>query len=329
MLQFAESIVSPDTTITVLANPIDNSLTIALATNMRQLRIIRVVIKWGTKSVDKPGTANQMQIAPHMMFKHIAVTSWLETRDSSNLLSSTNILSGLYVLPPAPDAPSGNADRTTVLAMRHHVPSTASQYNQDVSTIFDRWELQGSTQTMHGAFEELSSRRNSSVAQPAKAMTFQRLETIAVPKLAVALDTIVFDRILVISYSDGSVEYRNRWTMAELYTEGGLDQFSHLSQAGFMIMDDEPCLYSAISPTSCSLAKIGLGGKVRWKGLAFQMGQVTLDTDESQYSAVVAGLAMTLSSAILSTTSQDDLLAVAKMNVDRKSDKPLILVIQH
>lgn len=230
-----------------------------------------------------------------------------------------NALSNLYILPAAPDGPSQIADLPVILTVRHHLPSSTAQFNQDTHTIIDRWEVREAAQTVHSAFEQLSSRRNSAASQPGQATFLKKLDGFTVGKIALSIDSIVHDRMLVFSYSDGSVEYRNRWSLAELYTEGSIDQFSHLSQTGFMIMDDEPCLQTALSPTSFSTVRLGITGKMKWKCLTFQMGQITSDTEESQYSAVVSGLAMAVSSAIFNTNSQDDLLAIGKINVTAPS----------
>jgi mediator of RNA polymerase II transcription subunit 16 len=63
---------------------------------------------------------------------------------------------------------SSNATITppTIIAVRTHLPSSASHYNQDVHTTIDRWEIREKNQTIHPAFEQLSSRRNSVGSTP-------------------------------------------------------------------------------------------------------------------------------------------------------------------
>jgi hypothetical protein len=65
-----------------------------------------------------------------------------------------------------------------------------------------------------------------------------------VNKIIVALDTMNLGKVLFLAYADGSVEYRDRLTMAETFNDGDLDRVWHLSQIGFSYPDDEPCAYS-------------------------------------------------------------------------------------
>jgi mediator of RNA polymerase II transcription subunit 16 len=74
-------------------------------------------------------------------------------------------LSNLEFLPPYGD-PSGRMVPPTIIAIRSHLPVPMSHYNQDVYTTVDRWEVREKPQTIHPAFEQLSSRRNSTGSQP-------------------------------------------------------------------------------------------------------------------------------------------------------------------
>ena len=74
-------------------------------------------------------------------------------------------LSHLEFLPPCGDA-AGRMAPPTILAVRSHLPGSTSHYNQDVHTTVDRWEVREKPQTIHPAFEQLSSRRNSVGSQP-------------------------------------------------------------------------------------------------------------------------------------------------------------------
>lgn len=288
---------------------------------MKQLHVARVQIRWGNKQSDKPINANQIQVTPQMGVKHVAVTNWMDTaggQDASQLHSSMVALSSLIVLPPAPDGPSKQADLPVIMTVRHQMPSTTSQFNQDVFSIIDRWEVRDALPVVHPAFEAISTRRNSTATQAPRKMFLNKIDGMSVNKIVLSIESVGFDRTLVFGYSDGSIEYRNRWSLAELYAEGGFDQFSHLSQIGFAPDEDEPCVQFALSPTACSAIRLSTSGKMTWKGLRYQMGQITSQTDEAQRSAIVAGLGMTLSNAILTSSNHDDLLAICQKNTDAK-----------
>lgn len=48
-------------------------------------------------------------------------------------------------------------------------------------------------------------------------------------------------KVIIFAYSDSSVEYRERTTMTETFTDHDLDRVHHLSQIGFSYAEDEPC----------------------------------------------------------------------------------------
>jgi mediator of RNA polymerase II transcription subunit 16 len=119
--------------------------------------------------VDKVNSA-QWALNPTIKTRHLAVTSWVhdipsDTVNASHMESSMVQLSHLEFLPPCGDA-AGRMAPPTILAVRSHLPGSTSHYNQDVHTTVDRWEVREKPQTIHPAFEQLSSRRNSVGSQP-------------------------------------------------------------------------------------------------------------------------------------------------------------------
>jgi len=146
-----------------IANTPADTLLIALATASKQLRIVRVQIQWGGQA------SNDRQappLSPVMKDKHLAVTTWLQGGPDEYPLDSTidqlshlEILSSIIVEAgnPATFAPP------LVLAVRSHVPTDASAYNQECQSIIDRWEVvNDQPQASHAAFEQLGSKNGSS-----------------------------------------------------------------------------------------------------------------------------------------------------------------------
>lgn len=148
---------------------LDNTLLIAFATTSKQLYTVRALIDWNQPKIEK-ATPAQLPVQPQIKTRHLAVTSWLHDgpgtpMNASHMESSMNQLSRLEFLPPCPDANNRLAP-PTIVTFRSHLPISSSHYNQDVHTTIDRWEVREKTQTIHPAFEQLSSRRNSVGSQP-------------------------------------------------------------------------------------------------------------------------------------------------------------------
>ena len=134
---------------------------------------MRAVIDWGVpKPIPEKVNPASLALNPTVRTRHLAVTSWLhdipgETLNASNLEPSMVQLSHLEFLPPCGD-PNGRMTPPTIVTIRSHlpVPMSNSNFNPDVHTTVDRWEVRERPQTIHVAFEQLSSRRNSVGSQP-------------------------------------------------------------------------------------------------------------------------------------------------------------------
>jgi mediator of RNA polymerase II transcription subunit 16 len=130
---------------------------------------VRVAIKWGgtnNKPQDKPINPALLTVTPTIIIRHLAATNWMdgssnEGSDPFHLSPSMVALSHLLLSSPCPDGQTGHSTLPTVMTVRSHLPNSPTQYNQDTHSLIDRWELSESSQTVHPAFEQLSTRRNS------------------------------------------------------------------------------------------------------------------------------------------------------------------------
>lgn len=50
-----------------------------------------------------------------------------------------------------------------------------------------------------------------------------------------------FGKIVCMAFSDGTIEYRDRFTMQETYNETNLDRVMTLNQVGFTFAEELPC----------------------------------------------------------------------------------------
>jgi mediator of RNA polymerase II transcription subunit 16, fungi type len=149
----------------------DQTLLVAFATTTKQLRMVRVFIKWNNKPVDKMINAPPISVNPSILVGHLAITNWMDGAppdgsDAFHLQSSMAALSHLEIIPPTPEGSAGPLTLPTVITVRSYLPTSPSHFNQDIHSIIDRWELRESTQAIHPAFEQLGSRRRNSGSQP-------------------------------------------------------------------------------------------------------------------------------------------------------------------
>ncbi|KAK0128828.1 mediator complex subunit [Cadophora gregata] len=316
-----ESIVSSDDLITHAAICPDKSgtLLIAFATTSMQLRTVRALIDWGQPKVEK-APPQALPLNPTIRSKHLAGTSWVpdgpnDPMNVSRSDSSMVQLSHLELLPPTADN-NGSPVPATIVAIRSSLPSLTSHYNQDVHSTIDRWEIQEPSPRAHPSFEQLSSRRNSTGVAPPPVAYMKKLESITVNKIAVAMETMNTGRVIVVAYSDSSVEYRDRRNMLETFNDNNLDRVWHLSQIGFSYTEDEPCLQVALSPSYCSVVQLRNDGKVKWKQLDYHLGDIGKSMDEPLYSAVITALSLSCATSVMRNVNYDDILATASKHVN-------------
>jgi mediator of RNA polymerase II transcription subunit 16, fungi type len=150
---------------------LDQALLVAFATTTKQLRTVRLYIKWGNKPVEKGMNAAPITVSPSILVGHLAVTNWMDGSpsdgsDSFHLHSSMAALSHLEIISPTPEASSGPLTPPTIITVRSYLPTSPSHFNQEIHSTIDRWELRESTQAIHPAFEQLGARRRNSGSQP-------------------------------------------------------------------------------------------------------------------------------------------------------------------
>lgn len=60
-------------------------------------------------------------------------------------------------------------------------------------------------------------------------------------KAIIGVHSLQYGRVVCLAFSDGSVEYRDRFTLQEIYNEMNLERIMSLNQVGFTFQDDSPC----------------------------------------------------------------------------------------
>lgn len=76
----------------------------------------------------------------------------------------------------------------------------------------------------------------------------RKLEPVTIPKVVISMQTttIQLGRVVCFTFSDGTVQYRDRFTMAELYNEHNTENINSPHQVGFQFDDPTPCKSSIL-----------------------------------------------------------------------------------
>ncbi|UKZ66623.1 uncharacterized protein TrAtP1_007795 [Trichoderma atroviride] len=308
-----ESVNSLDELVTHAALASDRRhLLVAVATSSKQLRLLKIEIQWGGpgSQPDKNPLPQNARLSPSLVEKHLAATTWLQTgsRDANNDISMAE-LSHLHVLPSIMDNTGKSIVPPTIVAIRTRSPTPGSY--QVAQTVIDRWEAVSSPQqNLHQAFEQLGSRRNSDATEQTAPTRLRKLEPIILNKMVISFQSTQFGKVLILTMTDGTVEYRDRYTFEEIYTTEDSDKVMNLRQVGWAFSGEGPCQQVAFSPTQCSMIQMSEDGKIKWCKLQYPLGDIGNSHQDAHYASSVAGLAVATSSAIWYQANYDDMLAI-------------------
>ncbi|KAI5466333.1 mediator complex, subunit Med16 [Mariannaea sp. PMI_226] len=293
-------------------------LLLALATSSKQLRLAKVEVQWGLPAQpDKVNPQQSRVLNPSLHEKHLATTNWLQGGPSDqNQDAYMSELTHLEVLPSIMDNTGKNTAAPVVVSIRSRAATEGSY--QMAQSIIDRWEAVEQKQNLHSAFEQLGNRRNSISSDMPNTMQLRKISSIIIHKVVIGFQVMNFGKVLILSFADGSVEYRDRFTFEELYTTEDTTKVASLRQVGWTFADEGPCQQVAFSPTYCSMIQINDDGNLKWSKLHYPMGDIGNSMLDAHYAASIAGLTVTAAPAMYYQCNYDDILAIVSPYTTKK-----------
>lgn len=282
-------------------------LLIAMVTASRQLKVVRAAIGWNQSQQDKQAPL-QNQLNPMLQHKPAAVTTWLQHSDEESQLDiSSDLISHVEMLPSAVPTGTNQWSPPLVVVVREYVPSPSTvNYSPEPQSIINRWELlmESPPQPLHPAFEQLGFKPSQNTQQTGnQAHTrLHKLPPIIVNKLVISVQTLQHGRVVCFFFSDGTVQYRDRFTFEEVFSEPNPSRIVSLQHAGFQFTDPTPCLAATLSPTNSSFAQVGEDGKVKWNNLKYTGPDLATGPDRE--STVQKSVALTVYQVSLTIYSQ-------------------------
>lgn len=223
------------------ANLISEHLILALTTTLGQLKFVKVEIQWGTAPVKTAGPQGTRYSAT-LVEKHCATTSWAS--DSPEDASMPQI-SHLLALPSILDNSGKNMVPPIVVSVRSRPPNSGPI--SAAQSIIDRWEAVEQRPNLHSAIEQLGNRRNSISSEPSNGISMSSLDPVNISKCIVGIQSAQFEKVVIITFSDGTIEYRDRFTFEEIYNARETSKVSNLRQVGWDFADEIPCTLNLVS----------------------------------------------------------------------------------
>ncbi|KAJ4417102.1 Mediator of RNA polymerase II transcription subunit 16 [Gnomoniopsis sp. IMI 355080] len=320
--QEMESIASSDDLITHAAICTERGkLLIVLATAAKQLKIIYAEINWGVAQPpqDKQIPGGSLPLRPSLKIEHVTTTNWLQPGlAGSHLDASMDQISHLEALSPVVDYKTKKITPAMILSVRLHLPTAESHFTMEYQSIIDSWDVvTDQPQALHPAFEQRGSKAGAA-ANPSPLILLRKRTPIIINKIIVSIDTVTHGKIICLGFSDGTVQYRDRMTMAEIYHEEHQSHIMTLQQAGFHFPEEKPSLQTSFSSNNCAFAQLCENGKVKWNCLQYPVAQIGLNKSDPLYEAVLFGLVMSFANATHQFANYDDLLAVTRPFVEKR-----------
>lgn len=244
-------------------------LVLALVTTARRLQFVRIDIQWGVQP--GRGGSQDTRFNASLIPKLCAVTSLAD--DSPEQIATPEV-TGLLVLPSVLDKSGKETVPPMIISARTRTTSPASFQASAAQTVISRWEACEQKHNLQSAVMQLGTRRNSVTSEPPSALNLRPLEPVLIDKCVVGMQSTLFGKIVILMFSDGSIQHRDRFTFEELYTERDFASVMHLRQAGFSFPDDTQCQQMALSPSGCSLLQLGDNGKMTWSKLRLPDGDI-------------------------------------------------------
>ncbi|MCJ1388619.1 mediator complex subunit [Xylographa bjoerkii] len=240
-----------------------DSLLLAVHTAGKQLRLYRAAIDW-----QQPTGKDQLASGPRISFQHLEtiddccpMLDYITQNQETYILPSSEAqLSHLELLPQAADPRSKESASPTILATFSYLPNhyTDNEIREQPYTILSRWVMRNVESTLHTAFGSLTSKKSNSPVRLKESAALVRLQDVRVEHIAIDLQQINLSTALAVAYSDGSVDFRDRFTMQNMVPDEEPDKVTSLIQVGFGFQATDPCLHVALSPNKCVIAFFGL-----------------------------------------------------------------------
>ena len=276
----------------------------------RRFRLYRITLAWNATQVSRPDQNSSITaVAPALTVGRLTVLDHVSAKHAN-----WACLSQLRIIPAIPaHATEGSAFTVpTILASFTHAPSNLDlgQPRQDAYSVISRWHIETTTPTLHHAFAKLKG--NGPIAVPQTSITIlRRQEDIMTNKLVLNVETLYFNTMLAFAASDGTVEFRDRITMASIEPLFDSTSVSSLPQSGFEhSMDDDHSTCVAMSGDGSALVTMGSEGKLHCKLMALRYTWHPIMVDGGLIEAGVMCLARQYAILCATSVSADETLAL-------------------
>jgi len=223
-------------------------------------------------------------------------------------------LTHLNFLPITPEPNDGSL--LTIQAIFSTPPDVVAvnqnQPQQNPFSIVARWEVHRVEQNqLHSSLDKVTSKKKSVSSVPTRtAWVLKKQTDTMMHSVVLSFSPLWYHMVLGFCYSDGTIEFRKRSSMARIEPDYNSETVTSMAQAGFAFTNVEPSLHIALSPNHCMAACMQQEGAIKLRSMEYTYGSLATDEDEPRHSAALAALILQSTTAANQYFCSDDIFAV-------------------
>lgn len=290
----------------------DDHLIVVTHDLSKRFRLYKVSISWNLTQIPKPGGQLSM-VAPTLTIAHLTILDHVSPRHAD-----TAKLSQLHIVPPVPshlgdqDMPSGS----NIFAIFTHasLPIDVTQQNQEAFSIIARWHVDSAMPTLHEAFSKLKKNGGTKTSPQNTQTSLKRQEDVFTAKVVLSFASQSFNTMLAFAASDGTIEFRERSTLASIEPYPDSTTVANLPQSGFEYLIDQHYTNIAMSGDGSSLAAVRTDGSLAHKMMTLRYSWHPV-MDDGLLEAALVCLARQYAILCCTNTANDEILALLPLNL--------------
>jgi len=295
----------------------------------RRLRLYKVRVDWTS---DFTADNRHMTIkSAQIIVEYLDIDNHCSPQpasDTNGLVPSQGIvrakLSSLSFIPVPPSDTTLQSTDYQILGIYTRVDSQPMGQQLSAScSVIARWIIDEKQDVLHDSFVGPEFKNpKSTTSDSTTALT--RLDDVVLPKVVLSTMVTNFETCLVIAFSDGTIEFRDRETLDMILPDGSDSHVSGLPQAGFTYLSSNRCADIALSYSGCMAALVRTDGTVELQKMEYLQGWSDHELESYQTQAALICIAREFAAMTASNNVADEILALVPATLSQRGRRFLI-----
>lgn len=295
----------------------------------RRLKLYKVRVDWTT---DFTADNRQMTIKnAQIIVEYLDIDNHCSPQpatDTNSLVAPQSIvrakLSSLSFIAMPPSDPTSQPTSYQILGVYTYVDSQPMTQQLSAScTVLARWNINEKQHVLHDSFVGPEFKNPKSTKSDTTTGLI-RLDDVILHKIVLSTMVTNFETTLVIAFSDGTIEFRDRETLDIILPDDSDSHVSGLAQTGFAYLSSKGCADIALSYSGCMAALVRTDGTVELQKMEYLQGWTDYDLNSYQTQAALICIAREFAAMTASNNVADEILALVPPRLSQRGRRFLI-----